>query len=115
MQLSASWRRCGGAAEGAPAIKSIGGGPPAEVRREPWWGGLPTAGSRSGYLFTVTQVRVSFCNPKFVRHNYETWQAEGHDACRADSTCAARPHHDTRPHNDRATRSSLVPLTRAWA
>ena len=25
MQLSASWRRCGGAAEGAPAIKSIGG------------------------------------------------------------------------------------------
>ena len=66
-------------------------------------------------FFTVTQVRVSFCNPKFVRFNYETWQAEGHDACRADSTCAARPHHDTRPHNDRATRSSLVPLTRAWA
>ena len=33
-------------------------------------------------------------NPKFVCGDYQTWQAEGHDACRAEWTCAAtRPHH----------------------
>ena len=41
------------------------------------------------FTATITQVRVSMTNPKFVSYDYQTWQAEGHDACRADRTCAA--------------------------
>lgn len=55
-------------------------------------------------------------SPKFVSYDYQTWQAEGHDACRAECTCAAtRPRLTlvSLPRNDRATRSSLVPLSRA--
>ena len=58
---------------------------------------------------TVTQVRVSYRNAKFVGYNDQTWQAEGHDACRAKETCAAYTTTPP-PHNGHSTRSSLVPL-----
>lgn len=32
------------------------------------------------------KVRVSMTSPKFVSYDYQTWQAEGHDACRAECT-----------------------------
>ena len=68
------------------------------------------------FTVTITQVRVSMTNPKFVSYDYQTWQAEGHDACRADRTCAARlptsPFSLTASQRPRYSQQPL-PLTRA--
>ena len=42
-----------------------------------------------GEAGAVVQVRITFTNPKYVRFNDNTWQAEGFDACRADRTSAS--------------------------
>ena len=34
----------------------------------------------------LVECQVSFSNPKFVTSDDDTWQSEGHDACRADHT-----------------------------
>ena len=45
---------------------------------------LRHGGDEGGLL----EVKVTVRNPTFVQSNYCGWQAEGHDACRADATSA---------------------------